>query len=80
MEPEEITREDEDILLTMLDLLETAMEDLDVDTADELMGKMKDYNFSKEIRELLIQLKAAVTDLNEDEVKEISDKIRSCLH
>ena len=80
VEPEEITREDEDILLTMLDLLETAMEDLDVDTADELMGKMKDYNFSKEIRELLIQLKAAVTDLNEDEVKEISDKIRSCLH
>ncbi|MBR6015122.1 MAG: response regulator, partial [Firmicutes bacterium] len=68
---------DTSTLETMFEMLVPAMEDLDVDTADEIMEKMKGYTFGPEIDDLVGKLNGAVKNLDEDETKGIIEQIRA---
>ena len=52
-------------------MLRTAMENMDVDQADEIVARMKHLRFNEEIDSKVPLLAAAVTDLDEDEVDRI---------
>ncbi|MCR4897435.1 MAG: response regulator [Lachnospiraceae bacterium] len=64
------------MLETFLTSLSSAMADMDVDTADEILAKMKGYHFSDTVDARIPDLAAAVTALDEDAVNEL---IRSML-
>ncbi len=64
-------------LLTMLDELSPAMEELDVDTADMLMEKMHAYRYNESVDELIMKLSAAVTDLDIELSQELIGEIRA---
>ncbi len=66
---------DPELLTAMLDMLIPAMEDLDIDTADEIMAKMKKYTFGGEADALIAKMAGAVKNLDEDEVKAIADEL-----
>ena len=59
------------MLLGYAMMLRTAMADMDIDSADEIMGKLKHLKFKEEIEALIPQLNMAVADINEDEVDRI---------
>ncbi len=63
------------MLETFLTTLSSAMADMDVDTADAILAKMKGYHFTDEADALIPDLSAAVAELNEDAVNEIIGKI-----
>lgn len=65
------------MLETMFEMLVPAMEDLDVDTADEIMEKMKQYTFGGEIDALVGKLNGAVKNLDEDETKAVIEEIKA---
>lgn len=68
-----------ELLTAMLDMLIPAMEDLDIDTADEIMAKMKKYTFGGEADALIGKMAGAVKNLDEDEVKAIADELGNVL-
>ncbi|MCR5304234.1 MAG: response regulator [Lachnospiraceae bacterium] len=70
---------DAGVMNVMLDMLTPALEDLDVDTMDELMEKMKGYTFGPEVDELVPKLSAAVRDMDEEMALGIMDEIRALL-
>ncbi|MCR4674709.1 MAG: response regulator, partial [Lachnospiraceae bacterium] len=76
---EEKERGDKELLLTMFELLTPAMEELDVDTADGIMDKMKSYCFGEEIDGLVGKLNAAVKNLDEDLAKELMEEMEQKL-
>ena len=57
---------DADMLRAMFSMLRAALEDFDVDAADEAMGKIRSYRYASEVETLLPPLAAAVADLDED--------------
>lgn len=67
------------MLDAMFEMLIPAMEDLDVDTADEIMEKMRKYTFGAEIDALVGKLNGAVKNLDEDETKAVIEQIRGLL-
>jgi signal transduction histidine kinase/DNA-binding NarL/FixJ family response regulator/sugar lactone lactonase YvrE/uncharacterized membrane protein len=64
---------DAELLQTMIDMLRPALEDLDVDTADDIMAKMKDYSFGEGVDALIPKLNAAVKNLDEELAGQIMD-------
>ncbi len=70
---------DADMLRAMLGMLKTALEDFDVDAADETVQKIRSYAYAPEIEALLPQLAAAVTALDEDEANTVMDEIGALL-
>ncbi len=70
---------DKALLGTMLDMLAPAMEDLDIDTADEIMLRMKDFTYGPEIDEKIKKLGGAVKNLDEDMAGSIMEEIRNLL-
>uniref|UniRef100_UPI00257FE92F hypothetical protein n=1 Tax=Lachnospira sp. TaxID=2049031 RepID=UPI00257FE92F len=75
----ELKKGDLAMLNTMLDMLNQAMESLDIDTADEIMTKVKDFSFGDEVDALMPKLSVAVKDLDEDAVQEIAKEMKSFL-
>ena len=57
---------DPELLRAMIDLLRPALEDLDVDSTDEIVQRMKNTSFGPEIDALVPPLSAAVRDLDEE--------------
>nr|MCR5451274.1 response regulator [Lachnospiraceae bacterium] len=66
-------KEDADLDKTKayLEMLRLAMEDFDVDKADELMALLKTYKYPDEVNEKIEELGGAVTDLDSDLCNEI---------
>ncbi len=69
----ESEREDigEDELKVLLDVLLDAMEDMDVDAADEAILKLASYRLPENAASVFGELRAAVTELDADSVAEI---------
>jgi len=63
-------------LLSMLGELSPAMEELDVDTADALVEKMRGYRYNDIIDGLVKKLSAAVADLDIEMSQEIMEEIK----
>ncbi len=70
---------DAGLLHVMFDMLAPAMEDLDVDMADDIMLKMKSYTFGEELDGLVKKLNGAVKNLDEELANKIMDEMRSLL-
>ena len=51
----------------------------DVDGADSVLRKLKEYQYTKELSELMAQLEVAVNDLNADEIGLLCDKALSMM-
>ncbi len=72
---EEASSGDTELLKAMIDLLRPALEDLDVDSADDIMEKMKEYSFGPAVDELVPKLNAAVKNLDEEIAGRIMDEM-----
>ena len=59
----------------MIDEIIAAMEDFDVDTADSLVGELSEYAYDEMVQPLIQEIRAAVTDLDEDRVRELKEKL-----
>ena len=60
---------------SILNSLKTAMEDFDLDTADDCVKKLKAYSYPEEIQSLIGEIAVAVTQVDDDEVLELADKL-----
>ena len=61
---------DPDVVCAMLTIVRNAMEELDIDAADEAMKELVKYSYPGEAKEKLTALKASVTDLDADAAEE----------
>lgn len=66
----------ESAILDLLSSLDVAMEDMDVDTADEIIKQIQCYEVSDNLKELVDQLSAAVIGLDIQMEHEIVKKLR----
>ncbi|MBO4337961.1 MAG: response regulator [Lachnospiraceae bacterium] len=62
---------DMQMLSAMAQILKNAMEEFDVDAADDIMKKIRSYSYPQEINDKIDALSAAVGDLDEDEVNNV---------
>ncbi len=76
---EEKEEADADMLRVLFDMLRTALDDFDVDAADETVAKLRSYRCPPEAEAELTALAAAVTDLDQDAACAIMDRIESAL-
>ncbi len=56
-------------------MLSMAMEDMDVDKADEIMEKLMEFQYGEEAREVIERLQAAVKGLDSDTVEELTSRL-----
>ena len=63
-------------ILDFLSSLDTAMEDMDVDTADEIIKQIQRYEMPDNLKELTDQLASAVMNLDIQMEHEIVKKLR----
>ncbi|MCR5626801.1 MAG: response regulator [Lachnospiraceae bacterium] len=68
---------DSAILEASFDILSTALEDMDIDAADDIMNKLTGYSFGEDIDGLIKKLNGAVKNLDEDEAHAIMDQIKN---
>ena len=66
----------ESAILDLLSSLDVAMEDMDIDTADEIIKQIQCYEVSDNLKELVDQLSAAVIGLDIQMEHEIVKKLR----
>ncbi|MCR4588482.1 MAG: response regulator, partial [Lachnospiraceae bacterium] len=64
------------ILDGFITVLSAALADMDIDTADDVMNRMKGYAFPDEIQALIPSLSAAVADLDEEGANGIMQKMK----
>ena len=65
----------EEILLTLLGMLSAAMEEMDIDGADDAIKKLSSYKLPKELDEVYDELKAAVVSLDQEKTADIIENI-----
>ncbi|MBR1744174.1 MAG: hypothetical protein IJ733_20395 [Lachnospiraceae bacterium] len=70
-EMEKLPIEDFSIILARFEILKSALEDFDVDSADEQMAELLKYRYPEEAGEKLRRLQAAVADLDVEPAKEL---------
>ncbi len=76
---EEKTAYDPDVVCAMLMLVKNAMEDMDVDAADEAVKELSKYSYPREAEDVFAALKASVTDLDTDLADENVQKLAEIL-
>lgn len=67
---------DYEMLNEYLKLLENAIEDMDIDVADEVMEQIRKFAFSENITETVNKLGVAITNIDAEQVSECIEKIR----
>lgn len=67
-------------ILEALEPLDDAMEEMDIDTADEIINRIQAYEMPANIKELSDKLAVAVLNLDTEEEHEIVEKMRELLH
>ncbi|MBR6316017.1 MAG: response regulator [Lachnospiraceae bacterium] len=70
---------DSEMMIAMLTMLQTALEEFEVDEADSVMEKMLSFDFEPEMKDLVKNLNAAVKDLDTDGAGSIMERIRELL-
>ena len=73
------TAADADMLLAMFSMLRSALEDFDIDTADEIADKLTSYRYPEDIETLLPILIAAIKDMDSEEAEKIMNKMEELL-
>ena len=67
-------------ILEALEPLDDAMEEMDIDTADEIINRLQAYEMPANIKELSDKLAVAVLNLDTEEEHEIVEKMWELLH
>lgn len=67
--------EDMGAIRELLVKLQAAMEELDIDVADEAMNQLRQYEYAKDIQALVEQLGVAVTNLDSDTAAQLTGEI-----
>ncbi|MBR1854621.1 MAG: response regulator [Lachnospiraceae bacterium] len=70
---------DADMLRAMMEMLSQALEEFDIDAADDIIEKMKTYRYPGEIEAMVPDLCAAVKDLDQDEAERIMERMEELL-
>ncbi len=70
---------DADMLRALFSLLRDALEDFDVDAADETVAKLRSYACASEVEALIPSLAAAVADLDQDAAESVMTQIEDLL-
>ena len=68
---------EKDVLLELLAEMETACDDLDLDTLEEIDNKLKGYSYEETTKEEISRLHKAVADIDTDDCMESIKAIRS---
>ena len=71
--------EDVTDILNALQELKYAMDNLDIDTADEIMNQLRQYEYSPEVQEDMEQLSVHVVNLDSEQAQEVIDMLISKL-
>ena len=77
-EKEKIEKEEADLKMfrEFLNLLESAMEDMEIDTADEIMAQIGKFKYPAKLLPLIEKLGGAVTNIDSEQVTECAEKLR----
>lgn len=78
-EGEKETPKDYGVILTLLEMLRIAMDDMDVDVADETIAQIKKYHYPTDVLALTEQLDAAVTNLDSDRTALLTEEISNLI-
>ena len=73
----ELMEADRDMIMAYLEMIRTAMEDFDVDGADEAMKALLNCALKPEMKDDVLRLRGAVADLDTDLVMEIIDSLKN---
>lgn len=75
--PEEEKQQIEDIsvVVELLDRLRYAMEDMDIDVSDEMMEKLRQYEFPGHMQDIIEQLGTAVVNLDSDQAIRLAEEL-----
>ena len=71
--------EDVTDILNALQELKYAMDNLDIDIADEIMNQLRQYEYSPEVQEDMEQLSVHVVNLDSEQAQEVIDMLISKL-
>lgn len=71
--------EDKDVILAYLEMLRVAMEDMDLNVADQTMEELRRYDYPEDIQEDMDQLSVEVENLDQERVAERIQKIMSSI-
>lgn len=71
--------DDYEAILSYLDALSPAMEEMDLDILDENMEKLRGYTYPEELSHHMEELDAAVTNLDEDSLNSLITEIHSLI-
>ena len=67
---------DQDLFVQYLDILGKAMEELDTDTADNIIKEFSGYKFEPEKKEIIDQLAIAVNNLDSEAAAELIGRLK----
>lgn len=70
---------DREMLFAMFSMLRPALEDFDLDTADQVLEKLESYRYPEEVENSLPELIAAVKEMDEEEAKRIMKEMENSL-
>lgn len=68
--------DDKNVIITFLEILNNAMNEMDIDTADEAINQLNQYQYEEKTQVFIEQLSVAVTNLDVMEASEIIEKIK----
>lgn len=70
-EKKEIT--DYSVIRALVEMVRISMQEMDIDRADELMKQIREYDYPEEIRQNVLKLAEAVTNLNSEETERLAE-------
>lgn len=68
-----------EMICQYMDMLNTAMDELDIDTADAIMKELCNYRLPVPVADRMEMLQSAVRNLDEEQVREITDSIKKTM-
>ena len=78
-EEEKQTMEDVSVVITLLEDLCSAMEDMDIDASDEIMEQIRQYEYEEEMQQFVDELSTAVVNLDSEHVTALVEKMEEQL-
>ncbi len=80
-QPEQEKRElsDNAVIFAYLEQLQEAMEEMDIDSMDEMMANLEEYQYPENVQESIERLSVSVTNMDSEEASIFIEKIRSGL-
>lgn len=67
--------EDVSVIVELLDRLRYAMEDMDIDVSDEMMERLRQYEFSEHMQDIIEELGSAVVNLDSDQAIRLAEEL-----